>query len=91
MNWLFQAIHALSPNCKEAIRLQSSGLDRKLPWLQRVGLRLHVALCSWCWRYGQHMLFLREAAKKCDHDHETGATLPDAARERIKHALHAAK
>ena len=38
-------------SCKEATRRVSEGLDRKLPFWRRMGLRLHVALCRRCSRY----------------------------------------
>lgn len=84
MNWLTKTIRALSPNCKEAIRLQSDALDRPLRPLQRIGLRIHLFLCVWCLRYGKQIKFLRVAAKQCDHEHEPVSAMPPEARERIK-------
>src|ERR1700743_2718936 len=48
-NWL----SGFSPSCKTAARLQSEMLDHKLTWRQRQGLRIHLALCKWCRRYGK--------------------------------------
>ena len=87
MNWLIKTIRALSPNCEEAIRLQSDALDRPLPPLRRIGLRIHLFLCVWCSRYGQQIKFLRTAAHHCDHDHEPNQTLPREARERIREQI----
>jgi len=90
MNRLFKAIRALSPNCKEAARLQSNALDRPLSRFQRIGLRIHLALCVWCSRYGKQIKFLRTAAQHCEHDHSPEhpeQTLPPEALERIKRAL----
>ena len=59
----------LSPSCREAARLQSEALDQSLAWRKKLGLRLHLALCKWCRRYGRQLLFLREAARQRDsHD-----------------------
>jgi|SRR5271155_970915 len=91
MNWIFKTIHALSPNCKEAVRLQSGALDRPLPLLRRIGLRIHLGLCAWCSRYGRQIKFLRTAAQHCDHNHEAKLTLPVEAKERIKRTLAASK
>jgi len=91
MNWLTRTIHALSPNCREAIRLQSDALERPMPRLQRIGLRIHLILCLWCSRYGKQIKFLRTAAQHCDHDHVPKQILPREARERIKQALKAGK
>ena len=89
MNWLAKSIRALSPNCKEAIRLQSDALDRPLSRLQRIGLRMHLALCVWCSRYGKQINFLRAVARRCDYEHEAKQTLSPEARERIKRRLQA--
>ena len=98
MNWLANLLKALargmaalSPNCRQASRLQSEALDHKLPTLQRIGLRIHLLLCKWCRRYGKQIRFLRDAAQ----EHPDGLVeparqkLPDAARERMKQRLRA--
>jgi len=87
MNWLTKKMRALSPNCKEAIRLQSASLDQPITRLQRVGLRIHLVLCVWCARYGRQIIFLREAARNRDHVDEPAPPMPAQTRERIKHRL----
>jgi hypothetical protein len=84
---------ALSPNCREATRLQSEALDKKLPFPKRVGLWLHLLICKWCRRYGKQIRFLRGAARQCP-DHLTEAvpqTLSPEARERIRQRLQSEK
>ena len=91
MIWLTKTLHELSPNCREAVRLQSDALDRPLTRLQRIGLRIHLALCVWCSRYGNQITFLRQSA----HDHPDELVAPvqqnlsAEARARIKRKLHA--
>src|ERR1051325_2498035 len=98
MNWLanlckalLRGVTALSPNCKQAARLQSDALDRKLPFFQWLGLRLHLGFCKWCRRYGRQLRFLRDAAH--EHPEELVKPLPhkmsEEARERIKRRLQA--
>jgi hypothetical protein len=91
MKWFTALLKALSPNCKQASRLQSEAFDRKLPFTQRFGLRIHLLLCTWCRRYGQQLRFLRQAAH--DHPQEliepADQSLPSSARERIKEKLRA--
>lgn len=89
MNWFLNAIRALSPNCREAVRLQSDALDRPLPFFQRIGLRIHLWLCAWCRRYGKQIRFLRTAARQCEEEHgkTPNGGLPAEARERIKRAM----
>ena len=38
-------------SCRQASRLMSAKLDRELTSLERVGLRLHLAICEPCRRY----------------------------------------
>ncbi len=83
------ALSTLSPNCREASRLQSEALDHSLSRGQRVGLRLHLLLCHWCRRYGNQIRFLRQAVHQ--HPDEandaTSQGLSPEARERLKQSL----
>ena len=47
--------------CKEASRLVSEGLDRRLGGWDRVRVRLHLAICEGCTNFKKQMLFLRKA------------------------------
>ena len=96
MNWLMKMLKApfrkageLSPNCREATRLQSEALDRPLGLGQRIGLRIHLVLCKWCRRYGKQIAFLRSAAHRHEEQDEClpPQSLPPEARERIKRRL----
>jgi hypothetical protein len=88
-NALKKGLRTISPNCREASRLQSEALDHALTPLQRFGLRVHLLLCKWCRRYGRQIRFLRGTA----HEHpdqvaeaSPGRLSPEA-RERLKNAL----
>jgi hypothetical protein len=48
-------------NCKEATRLVSEGLDRRLGWGARLALRLHLVFCEGCSRFSKQVAFLRKA------------------------------
>lgn len=50
--------------CKEAARLISEGLDRKLSVAERTRLQLHVAVCKACERVTRQLEFLRRAARQ---------------------------
>ena len=90
---LAKAIALLSPTCKEASRLQSQALDRKLSLMQQIGLRIHLLLCKWCRRYGKQIGFLHDAAH--EYPDELAEPVPqkltNEARERIKQRLQADK
>jgi hypothetical protein len=51
-------------SCKEATRLVSQGLDRRLGLGERMALRLHLAICEGCSRFRRQVLFLREAVRR---------------------------
>lgn len=82
-------LSAISPNCREASRLQSDTLEQALPLARRVGLRIHLLLCRWCRRYGEQLRFLRHAVR--EHPEQVNAASPHSlspeARERLKQAL----
>lgn len=82
-------LRAVSPDCREASRLQSEALDHSLSRGQRLGLRLHLLLCKWCRRYGKQIRFLRQAVREhAEHvNNATPRTLSPQARERLKRSL----
>jgi hypothetical protein len=86
---LKSGLYMLSPNCREASRLQSEALDHPLPLLKRFGLRVHLLLCQWCRRYGKQIRFLREAAHEHPDEVNEAAShkLSPEARERLKQSL----
>jgi hypothetical protein len=88
---LVVTLGTLSPTCKQATRLQSEAMDRRLSFFEKLGLRLHLLLCKWCRRYGAQLKFLRSAARQCQ-EHESGQgphKLTPEARARIKQKLQA--
>lgn len=50
-------------NCKEATQLMSQGLDRRLSFRERMGLRLHLLICRGCEATEKHFSFLRTATE----------------------------
>ena len=55
--------------CKEATRLVSQGMDRRLGVGERLRLHVHLAICDACTQFTRQMAFLRKAmAKLGDRD-----------------------
>ena len=50
--------------CREASRLISQGLDRRLTLPQRATLRLHLTFCAACTRVQSQFEFIRRALSK---------------------------
>jgi hypothetical protein len=86
LNKITSALEALSPNCRQATRLQCDALDQPLSQSKRLGLWLHLLICKWCRRYGRQIRFLNEAAHHRQDDLNQAGTqkLSEEARARIK-------
>ncbi|MCK4564165.1 MAG: zf-HC2 domain-containing protein [Verrucomicrobia bacterium] len=72
--------------CKEVSKLVSESLEHPLPFRQRMGVRLHLMMCSMCRAYQKQTLLLR-AAMRTYARHEPSEPLSEQARQRIKNAL----
>ena len=51
-------------SCKEATRLVSQGLDRRLGVAERLALRLHLLVCDGCTNFSKQVAFLRRALSR---------------------------
>jgi len=76
-------------SCKDTTRLLSDSRDRPLPFMTRMGLRMHLMMCYLCRRY-DHQLDVIEAvvanyAASAEENHPAG--LSPEARARIKDSL----
>jgi len=81
-HWMF--------NCKAVTRMVSGSMDRKLPFYQRMGIRMHLLMCKLCSRYRRQLLFLRETIRlqaASSEEIESAIVLPPGARERIKRSI----
>ncbi|MEA2093616.1 MAG: zf-HC2 domain-containing protein [Pseudomonadota bacterium] len=51
-------------SCKEVCYIVSESLDGKLPWHERLKVRIHLLMCKACQRMVQQMELLRAAARR---------------------------
>ncbi len=75
--------------CREASRLLSQSMDRPLPFMQRIELRVHVWICAACTHFEKQLIFLRQAVRYRDEkirDTDEPGLSPEA-RERIRNKL----
>ena len=76
-------------SCKEITQLISEGLDRRLSFWQRVGLRLHLMMCGACTAYRRQITALNKLVSA--HFGESGSAGPHLlsgeVRQRIKATL----
>ena len=79
-------------SCKDVTRLISESMDHSLPFGKRVGVRLHLFICTFCSRYERQLLLIRETvgrlAATVDAPGEPSReTLSVEARERIRETI----
>lgn len=77
-------------SCREAARLSSEGLDRRLTWRERLALYFHLRACVWCARMGDQLRFVHDAGRRPWAGLESGMEelhLPESARSRIRETL----
>jgi len=75
----------LIKNCKETSLLVTQSLDRRLTWTERVGMRIHLAVCDNCTRFMKQMRMIREWLNTEDEAVQPG--LRDESRRRIAQKL----
>ena len=79
--------------CREVSKLVSESMERDLPLRQRLAVRLHLMMCRMCAGFARQLRLLRRAARENPErlgpdEGAPDARLPEAARQRIKDALH---
>jgi hypothetical protein len=60
-------------------------MDRRLTWRERLGMRIHLAVCENCTRFRRQMRLVREWLSDDDEAVQPGLT--DEGRERIARKL----
>lgn len=51
----------LLPNCRDVTRWVLEGEDRRLGWLTRARIRLHLQICAACPRFVAQVALMRQA------------------------------
>ena len=64
-------------------------MDEELSLLMRLKLRIHFLMCSFCERYMKQLKYIRAVSREFPNKvgDLSDASLPNAARERMKSAL----
>lgn len=75
----------LMKNCKETSLLVTQSFDRRLKLSERIGMRIHLAVCENCSRFMRQMQLMREWMGSADETSQPG--LKDESRERIARNL----
>jgi hypothetical protein len=88
MSFLRSLKMILTLKCREASALIAEGADRELTSAERWALRLHLAYCSSCRRFRQHLAFLHRLCLEIDRRLTAGEVpleerLSDPTRQRL--------
>jgi len=78
--------------CKDVSQRFSESMDRKLPFHDRMFIRIHMLMCKYCSRFRPQLLLLRELSRSdkiVGMSEDFSAGLSQQARERIKASLKA--
>jgi hypothetical protein len=80
-------LNVLTLRCEAASQLSSRELDEALPFLERLALASHVALCKSCRRFRVQIRLIRKAVRRREQllaeSHSAEAGLSPEARKRI--------
>ncbi|MEB0136012.1 zf-HC2 domain-containing protein [Actimicrobium sp. CCC2.4] len=71
---------SLKPTCREVHRLVSEGQDRDLSILEKIRVRVHLAICDACTTFNTQIGFLRRAMHKFEIPADTPGTPPAPAK-----------
>jgi len=74
--------------CDKISHLVSNAFDRKLSWLERIEVKIHLSMCSLCNSYAQNIAMLHDVFSYIRQNNESKTPhLSSLAKERIKKAL----
>ncbi|MBP6343590.1 MAG: zf-HC2 domain-containing protein [Candidatus Omnitrophica bacterium] len=73
-------------SCREATKLMSLAMERKLTWKESILVKIHLSVCDACKLFSKQIHGLRHLLKGYRPQNEQ--QLPAGAKERIKKNLH---
>jgi len=68
-------------SCKEVGELLSQGLDRKLSFRERAGLKIHLIICKTCSCYEKQLAFVARSARRLMQSNKEGEGIPPLSEE----------
>src|SRR5262245_57221498 len=82
-------ICGFTPTCPEVVRLLSLRMEKELPLIMRIKLRIHYLMCSFCEGYMKQLKYIRQVSREFPEKIAgvSEASLPADAKERMKAAL----
>ena len=83
-HWMF--------SCRDVSQKISESMDRTLPLHHRMFIKIHILMCTYCFRFRRQLILTREAAQKIDLSPEavdSALGLSQEARDRIQEMIEA--
>jgi hypothetical protein len=75
------------PTCKETTELASRAMDERLPFGDRIAVRMHLAICKNCMRFTRQLREMRRLLRSETAANDDAPGLTPAARQRIASEL----
>lgn len=75
------------PTCKETTELASRAMDERLPFGDRVAMRMHLAICKNCMRFTRQLQDMRRLFRSETTANDDAPGLTPDARQRIANEL----
>jgi hypothetical protein len=75
------------PTCKETTELASRAMDERLPFGDRMAMRMHLAICKNCMRFTLQLQEMRRLFRSETTANDDAPGLTPAARQRIASEL----
>ncbi|MFT5525077.1 MAG: hypothetical protein ACI9G1_002529 [Pirellulaceae bacterium] len=91
-HFIMRIYKILTLRCGDGARLTSDALDNRLPWHDRIAVRMHMLVCRPCRYFKQHLLHVREVltqvaqGKGQDSNHQL-IKLSDEAKKRLREKM----
>ncbi len=75
------------PTCRETTELASRSMDERLPFADRMAMRLHLAICENCARFNRQLQDMRRLFRAETAADDDAQGLAPEARQRIESEL----
>jgi len=75
-------------SCDKISHLVSDSFERKLSWMERIEVKIHLSMCSLCRSYAKNIALMHDLFRWIRHSDTSQQTkLSDAAKQKIKQSL----
>ncbi|MFW2367295.1 MAG: zf-HC2 domain-containing protein [Desulforhopalus sp.] len=78
-------------NCREVSKLVSESLDRELSFTQKMGVRFHLLMCSYCARFADQLRKIRDLVRGSEGTTLVHRTMDSEAKDKLKEYLRNSK